>query len=378
LICAGLLVKALWRIQAVDPGFRADGVLTLRTALPMPKYRREIDRTLFYNKVLSEARTLPGVTSASYISFLPMVMRGGIWPIKLPGMSDEASNLTKVSLRFVTPDFFGTLKIPLRSGRDVAAQDAWKNQPFVAVVSESFARRYWPNQDPLGRHFEIAFFDRVVVGVVADISVRGLEATSEPQVYLSSQQMPNGGVTWFSPKDLVVRASSDASALNLAPALRRIIHDADPEQAVADVQLLSDVVASDTAPRRTQLGVLWAFTITAFLLAAVGIHGLLSFAVSTRMQEVGVRLALGATPGHVLRMFLGQGLTLGGLGVLVALPIAYAAATAMRTLLFGVEPGDPWIYAAGAGLALLMRLLGSFRPAWRAAGVDPAITMRTE
>jgi predicted permease len=375
LIAAGLLVKALWRVQSVSPGFRAEGVLTMRTVLPMPKYSETSRRTRFYSDVLSEARALPGVTSAAYISFLPMVMRGGIWPVKLPGMSEEDETRARASLRFVTPDFFKTLKVPLREGRDMSDGDTW-NSPFVALVSESFARRYWKDQDPIGKHLEVAFFDRTVVGVVADISVRGLEESSEPQVYLSPQQVPNGGVPWFAPKDLVIRAEGNPAAL--APALRRIIRQADPEQAISDVQLLEDIIAGETASRRAQLRVLGAFAIIAFLLAAVGIHGLLSFAVSSRTQEVGVRIALGATRSDILGMFLRQGLGLGLAGVTLAAPLAYTAARAMASLLFGVQPGDSTIYAAAALLALLMTLAGSLRPALRAAGVDPAITIRSE
>jgi predicted permease len=375
LIAAGLLVKALWRVQGVDPGFRAEGVLTMRTVLPMPRYNATAQRTRFYSTVLSQARVLPGVTSAAYISFLPMVLRGGVWPVKLPGMSEEEATRARASLRFVTPDFFKTLRIPLREGRDVSDGDTWTS-PFVAIVSESFAKSYWPDQDPIGRHFEIAFFDRTVVGVVDNISVRGLEQSSEPQVYLSFQQVPNGGVPWFAPKDLVIRAEGNPVAL--APALRRIIREADSEQAVSDIQLLDDIVASETAPRRAQLRVLGAFAIIAFLLAAVGIHGLLSFAVSARTQEVGVRIALGATRSDILAMFLRQGLALGVAGIAFAAPIAYIAARGLASLLFGVQPSDSAIYAAAALLALAMTLAGSLRPALRAASVDPAITIRSE
>jgi predicted permease len=375
LIAAGLLVKALWRVQGVYPGFRTEGVLTLRTVLPMPKYSETAQRTRFYSTVLSQARALPGVTSAAYISFLPMVMRAGIWPVKLPGMSDEEATRSKASLRFVTPDFFKTLRIPLREGRDVSDADTWTS-PFVVLVSESFARRYWPDQDPIGRHLEIAFFDRTVVGIVADISVRGLEQSSEPQVYLSSQQVPNGGVPWFAPKDLVIRAAGSPAAL--APALRRIIHEADSEQSIEDVQPLENIVAGETASRRAQLRVLGAFAIIAFALAAIGIHGLLSFAVSSRTQEVGVRIALGAGRVDILGMFLRQGFALGLTGVALGAPVAYLAARAMASLLFGVEPADSPVYVAAAALALTMTLAGSLRPALRAAGVDPAITIRCE
>ncbi len=375
LVGSALLVKALWRIQSVDPGFRADNVLTLRTALPLPKYTDEASRTQFYSQVLTRARALPGVTSAAYISFLPMVFRGGIFPVSVPGAATDEASSVQATIRFVTPDFFATLGIPLRHGRDLSDRDTFK-APFVVVVSESLAQHLWPGQDPIGHQLNVAFFDRTVVGVVSDISTRGLERTSEPQIYLSSQQVPNGGLPAFAPKDLVVRASSNPASL--APALRRIIHEVDPEQSISDVRLLEDIILSQTESRRSQLRVLGAFTIIAFLLAAVGIYGLLSFAVSTRTQEVGVRLALGATPGNILSMFLRRGLTLGVGGLLIGVPLAYLATRSIGALLFNVEPNDLAIYAGASLLVLVMTLVGSFIPAVRAARVNPAISIRNE
>ncbi|HEY4426429.1 MAG TPA: ABC transporter permease [Pyrinomonadaceae bacterium] len=375
LIGSSLLVKALWRIQSVDPGFRADNVLTLRTTLPLPKYSSGAVRTQFYSEVLTRARALPGVTSAAYISFLPMVFRGGIFPVTVPGVTTDETSAAQASIRFVTPDFFSTLRIPLRRGRDVSDRDN-STSPFVAVVSESLGQHLWPGQDPIGRHLNVAFFDRTVVGVVGDISTRGLERTSEPQIYLPSQQVPDGGLTAFTPKDLVVRASSNPATL--APMLSQIIHDVDPEQSVSDVRLLEDIVQSETESRRSQLRVLGAFTIIAFLLAAVGIYGLLSFAVSTRTQEVGVRLALGATPGNILSMFMRRGLILGVGGLVVGAPLAYVAARGMGALLFNVEPDDLLIYGGVSILVLVMTLVGSFGPALRASRVNPAISIRNE
>ena len=259
LVSAGLLMRALWRIEATDPGFHADGVLTLRTALPMPKYAATARRTQFYTRVLSDARALPGVSAAAYISFLPMVMRGGIWPVAING---QPLDLTRggeahtASMRFVTPGFFAALGIPLDRGRDVSESDTI-DRPFAAVVSESFVRRYWPDQDPLGRHFQFAFHDRMVVGVVGDIRVRGLERNSEPQVYLAYKQDPDGGFTFYGPQDLVVRSSASTAAL--LPALRRIIRAADPQQPVSDVRTMAQIVEEETASRSAQVRVLGVF-----------------------------------------------------------------------------------------------------------------------
>jgi predicted permease len=375
LVGAGLLVKALWRLEAVDPGFNPYNVLTLRTELPFPKYGDLAVRGDFYSRVLTQARALPGVTSAGYISFLPLVFQGGVLPVTVPGAPQEGPPV-RGNVRFVTPDYFTTLNIPVRSGRGVNDADTTQT-PQVAMISESLAKRLWPDQDPLGKQLNVLSVNRTVVGVVGDVMMRSLEQSIEGQVYMSAAQMPpHGGMIFFAPKDLVVRTTGDPTSL--APALRRIVHEVDPEQAVSNVQLLEDVVSSKTAPRRTQLHVVGAFTVIAFLLSAVGIYGLLSFAVLTRTQEVGVRLALGARPGNILSMFMRQGLVLGVLGLVVGVPLAYAAARGMSSVLFSVEPTDVATYASACLLVLVMALVGSFVPAMRASRVDPAISIRSE
>jgi putative ABC transport system permease protein len=377
LVSAGLLVRALLRIEATDPGFRAGGVLTLQTALPIPKYNETARRAGFYTQVLSAVRALPGVSSAAYISFLPMTMTGGIWPVTVDGKAVEVqrSGSHQASLRFVTPGFFATLGIPLHRGRDVAEWDTLE-APFAAVVSDSFVRRYWPDQDPLGRHFTMAFHDRMVVGVVGDIRVRGLERNSEPQAYLPYRQVQDGWVIGYAPKDLVIHSATGPGTL--MPAVRRIIHSADFEQPVSDVRTMADIVEGQTASRSAQVRVLGAFAAIAFLLAGVGIHGLLSFAVSRRTQEIGVRIALGARPGEIVGMIVRQGALLAGAGVLPGIALAYAAGRAMEGLLAGVQPGDAATFASAIGLCLLMTVLGSLLPALRAVRIDPITAIRSE
>jgi len=375
LVSAGLLLRALWRLHAVDPGFRAENVLTLRTALPIPKYSATAVRKQFYSSVLTEIQALPGVTHAAYISYMPMVMRGGIWPVSLDGKPADRSGNVTASLRYVTPGFFSTLAIPIQLGRDVSESDT-QSSLYVAVVSESFAERYWPGQEPLGRSFQFAFSERTVVGVVGDIRVRGLEQISEPQVYIPYQQVKDGWIIGYIPKDLVIRASTPPETL--VPAIRRIVHDADPEQPVSDVQMLSSVVDGETAPRQAQLRVIGAFAALAFLLAGVGIHGLLAYAVSQRTQEIGVRIALGAQRGDILRLVMRDGFVLAFAGVALGLGLAYAAGRGIEALLFGVAPTDPPVYLAAVGLALLMTLGGSLLPALRAMRVDPTTAIRSE
>ena len=374
IVGAGLLVKALWRVQAKDPGFRSAGVLTLRTALPVPRYASAAARRDFYQRILANTRELSGVESAAYTSYHPMEMASGRLPITVPGIADDPVTAPEAVIHFVTPGFFATLGIPLRAGRDIDERDTG-DTAAVAVISESLARRLWPDQDAVGRQLKALGRDRTVIAVAADTSVRALEGVSDAQIYFPAEQL-GGTSSYYAPKDLLVRTSGDPLAL--APAVRKIVRDVDPAQAVSDVRPLSDILALQTAPRRDQLVVLGSFTAVAFLLAAIGIHGLLSFTVSARTQEVGVRVALGAERSTILQMFLRQGLVLGLAGVALAIPLAYAAARAMRALLSGVEPGDPLIYSVAIVLALLMTLAGSLRPALHAATIDPATTIRTE
>ncbi len=375
LISAGLLIRALWRIQAIDPGFRTEGVLTLRTSLPMPKYEKTALRNEFYQHVLSRVKSLPGVSNAAYISFLPMAMGGGIWPVSVGGDVKERSDLHTASARFVTTGFFATMGIPLVAGRDVSESDTI-DQPFAAVVSASFVKRYWPDQDPLGKHFKFVLHDRVVVGVVNDIRVRGFEQSSEPQVYMASRQMPDNEVVWYAPKDLVVESTGNPTAL--LPAIRRAVRDADPDQPVSNVETMSEIIAGQTASRSLTVKVLGAFAIVAFLLAGIGIHGLLSFSVSQRRQEIGVRIALGAQPRDILRMVLGRSAVLAILGISAGIVLSYAAGRAMESLLAGVKPADPTTFIAAISLCLLMALLGSLAPALKAIRVDPISAIRIE
>ncbi|MEO8502820.1 MAG: ABC transporter permease [Acidobacteriota bacterium] len=374
LISAGLLLRALSRIQDTDPGFKSAGVLTLRTALPSPEYDATLRRAQFYDRVLAQTRQLPGVTGAAYISSLPIAYGGGIWSVEVPGRPRDDSN-QRASLRFVTPGYFATMNTPLRAGRDTDPSDTFE-APFVAVVSESFAKQYWPGKDPLGQHFKFAFMPRTVVGVVGDIRIRGLERESEPQVYVPYRQVADNSVSWYSPKDLVVRSA--ANPLDLMPALRDIVRAADPNQPISDIRLLADIVADDTAPRRVQVIVLGAFAAIACLLAGVGLHGLLSFGVATRSQEFAVRMAIGAERMDIIRLVAREGATLAAAGIGIGLVLAYAAGRSLQALLVGLNPGDLTTYAAALALVLAGTALGTFLPAWRAVRVSPAAALRAE
>jgi predicted permease len=317
------------------------------------------------------------VRNAAYVTGLPMSMRGGIWPVSLAGEEVVRTRANGVSLRYVTPQFFAALGIPLRRGRDVAETDT-REQPFVAVVSESLAKRYWPNENPLGKRFNLAFSERTVVGVVGDVRVRGLERPSEPQVYLPYLQVPDGSIIGYTPKVLVIRTATTSGASSLLPRIRDIVKSADPEQPIAHVRTMSEIVADETVSRMTQLRLLGALSAIALLIAGLGIHGLLTFTVSKRSQELGVRRALGAQDGQILGLVLREGLALALIGVAIGVAVAYAAARGMDALLSGVRPGDPLTIGAAAALCLATAVAGCLRPAMRAVRVDPLTALRAE
>jgi predicted permease len=375
LVSSGLLIRALWRVQSVNPGFRTSGIVSLRTELPFPKYNKTSMREQFYSKVLTDVRRLPGVREAGYITNLPMTWGGGIWPVEVDGRSQIRTAGTSASMRFVTPGLFSTLGIPIKLGRGVSESDT-VDRPWVAVVSESFVRRYWPNERPIGRHFNFGFHDHEVIGVVGDIRARGLERTSEPQVYLGSQQDADDGITYYAPKDLVIDSSQ--SPEQLLPAIRQIIRRADPEQPISDVRTMDEVMAGETESRAIQMRVLVVFTGVAIVLAGLGIYGLLAFTVSMRQQEFGIRLALGAGQGDIFAMVLIQGARLALAGLLPGLALAYVAARLMQSLLAGVRPADALTFSTAAAVCLVTTLLGTLIPALRAVRADPTAVMRAE
>ncbi len=378
LVSAGLLIRALFIVRGIDPGFKSEGVLTLRTELPMPDYRTVASRAVRYARLLDDVRRLPGVTHAGFSSYHPMgAFRGGIWPVSVPGdpAGETRSSNTVAAIRFVTPGYFQALGIPVRRGRALSDADH-RDRQSVAVVSESFVRRYWPQDEPIGKHFTFAFADREVVGVVGDVKFRGLERDSEPQVYLSPKQVADGANIFYMPKSLAVRTTGDPAALT--PAVREIFRTVEPRMPLFELQTLEDLVGRETATRAAQARVLIAFAGIAFALAAVGLHGVLSFAVSQRSREIGVRVALGAQPRDIFSMIMSRAALLAIAGIIPGLLLAYLAGRSMEAALAGVRPADGLTLVAAVTLAFVMTLAGALLPTKRALRVDPIRALRAE
>ena len=375
LVSAGLLLRALWTVQRVDPGFRTSGVLTLRTDLPRPRYEATATRVAFYDRVLAEVRALPGVTDAAYIGGLPLVRGGGIWPVTLKGQATMRGGGDTASLRFVTPDYFKTMAIPLRRGRDFNASDTADRQA-AAIVSESLAQRLWPDTDPIGHTFTLAFSERVVVGVVGDVHVRGLERTSEPQVYAAYRQVGDGSLIGYFPNDLAVHVSSGDPAA-LAAANPR---DHSPRRSgAADLRR-----ADDRSDRRAQDGVARRAAPRDRVLCRAGapargrrhprlalVHGLAAHAGDRRPHRAGRRAARDSRDGHARS----RGPRAHWRRRRAARSRTRLAARCRRCSPAS-RPATAWTFAVAIAAAIAFELAGSLLPAIRASRVDPVSAIR--
>jgi putative ABC transport system permease protein len=371
LVAAGLLVRTLDNLRSIDLGFRIDHLLTMRTTLPVPKYRDPNARLAFYDRVVAEVRALPGVEDAAYISTLPFLSVGNTLGYTVEGQPEA---LGQDSLfRVGTADYLKTLGVRLLEGRLLLDSDN-RDAPRVMVINETFARKHWPGESALGRRVRFGSNDswRTIVGVVRDVRERGYELEMKPGTYVAyAQQLTD----WF-PESLVIRTSEEPTAI--APTVRRIIAGVDPDQPVAAVRTMREIVDLDVADRTDQTRLVGAFAGLALLLAGIGLYGVLSYGVSQRAREIGLRMALGASAGSVTRLVIGRGLTLTALGLGLGLALAWAVARSLTTLLYGVEAADPSTFAAVIALLSLVALAACAVPAVRAARVDPMEVLRQE
>jgi putative ABC transport system permease protein len=353
----------------------------MRLNLPLPEYGPQAARVQFYRRVIEDIERVRGVAGAALTSFLPMTMRGGVWGVYLPGQPlDPGAAAQGALVRYITPRYFDVMGIPLRAGRRFDDRDAL-DADQTAIVSETFGRRLWPGESPIGRRFVLMGTERTIVGIVGEVKIRGLERQSEPQLYLPHAQQPDNSFVSYTPRDLAVRAVQGPRAEpggSLAASIRQIVAKADPRLPVSDVRPLSTILANETEARSVQARVLGGFAAISCVLAAVGLHGLLAFVVSSRTREIGVRVALGARRGDILAMIVVRGFRLAAIGALVGVAVAYLAARSVRPLLAGIDPADSMTIGAAVLLSLVMTLAGSLRPALTAARTDPMQATKAE
>jgi putative ABC transport system permease protein len=374
---AALLIRSLQNLYHLDPGFRADHVLVMRTPLPRPKYDAVARRRAFFDQVLAKVESIPGVVAAGYTTWVPLTNDGGATGITIEGKPEPApGSLLIPNVRIISRDYMPALRMKLIDGRPFESRDANGTLP-VGLINQTMARNYWPGENPIGRRFKIGRYREespwiTVIGIVGDVHQAGLDVPARAEMYLPYQQQDFG----YEPEYLAVRTAGDPMAL--AEIVRQQIWSVDKEQPIAGVMPLEGLVDENLSSRKMQASLLSGFAALALLLVTLGIYAVLSFAVTQRTQEIGVRVALGAQPRDVLRMIFSQGFKLFLIGAAIGLAAAFALSRALVHLLFGVSAYDPASFAIVTILLAAVALLACYVPARRATRVDPLIALRYE
>jgi len=359
--------------SAVKPGFTAESALSLRVSLPQRSYNGSPAQHIFYDRVIAGLSALPEVTSVGGTSFLPLAGVGpgtSFWRADAP--QPPPNERPVVDARPVTPGYFTAMGIPLLAGRDVNEADLPEREP-VAVINETFARQIYPGDNPIGRTFILNLGNEKpheIIGVVGDVKLITLEGEIRPTAYLSSRQYA------FGLMNFVVRTTGDPA--RLGPAAVRVIRDIDPLLPVSAVRPLEDVFAESIARPRLTAVAMSIFAGAALLLAALGVYGIVAYSVSQRAREFGIRVALGAQPGQIIGMVVGQNLRIVALGLGVGIMAAIPATRLLRGLLFQVGPNDPMTFVVIGVTLAAVAVVASYLPARRGTQVDPVVTLKAE
>jgi predicted permease len=376
LVGAGLLLRSFAEVLKVDPGFKADGVLTMRVSLPDANYGKPEQVRGFYDGLLARVRQLPGVQAAGAVSSLPLGDPGGSGTVTVDTQAvPQDQQSPEADQRTVTPDYFKAMGVQLLAGRAFEARDT-DGAPLVAMVDESMAQTFWPGQDAVGKRLHFGGNQaknpkwRTVVGVVRHVRNRTLEARSRVEVYVPEAQVPFNGMT--------LAVKTDGNPMSLAPAIQREVASIDPDLPVYRVRTMTEVMGESVQRRKLALVLLEVFAGLALVLAAVGIYGVTSYGVAQRQVEIGVRMALGADRGKVLRMMIAGGMTTIAIGLAIGVALAPVVTRMMGGLLFAVHPADPLSIAGGAAVLVAMAFLAILIPARRATRVSPMKALRYE
>jgi putative ABC transport system permease protein len=378
LIGSGLMIKSFLRLQEVKPGFEPERLLTMRVALPEAKYSDFQKSRAFFEKLFERLKARPEVTSVGAINLLPFGGSSGDRSFTIedqpvaPGQPrpDE-------QVRFVSAGYFTTMGIPFLKGRDITAGDL-PDKPQVVIANEVLVRKFWPNKEPLGKRISFSTQNPKwyeIVGVVGNVKHRGLDLEETPEFYIPFLQ-PLFADANVQPMYVVMRTSSEP--LSSASVVRNEVAAIDRDQPVSSLMTMEQRISDSVAPRRFNMFLMGLFAALALILAAIGIYGIMAFAVGQRTHEIGIRIALGAGRGDVLRLVLRTGLGLILIGIAIGLAVAFAATRVMSTLLFGVSPNDPVTFLGEALLLAFVGLLACYIPARRATKVDPLVALRYE
>jgi putative ABC transport system permease protein len=377
LVVAGLLLRSFHRILSVDPGMNPHNVLTLNFDLPEKSYseQQQID---FYTQLLARMRALPGVVSAAAVTPLPMSGNNSIITFEIEGRPVPKAEEPSADIKVVTPDYFHTFNIPIKSGRDFTDHDNDKSSGVV-IVNEAFALRFFPNENPIGKHITPGASNhgkpqpREIVGIVGNVKSQRLDVEDRTEYYIPDTQLNFGSMT------VCLRTSVEPHSI--LPSVRNVIASMDRDLPIYDVKTMDEYLAATLTTPRFQSTLLQAFGGLALLLTAVGLYGVISYTVAQRTREIGVRMTLGASRSQVVQMVLKSGLQLTGIGVAAGLVLSFIAAkfaTSFSSLLFGIKPTDIITFSAVVGIVAVVSLLACYIPAYRASKVDPIIALRYE
>jgi putative ABC transport system permease protein len=369
MIGASLMMRSLLRLQETRPGFNPEGLLTASISLPMAKYPEPAQRVAFYDRLLRRIEAIPGVRSASMTNLLPLTGNNqGVGLVIEGAPPPRPGEIPTLYNRSVDRRYFQAMQIPLKRGRLFTEQDT--GTPRVAIINETMAKRYWPDKDPVGKRFGNGRDWITVIGVAGDLKHMSLAQTPDPEFFEPYAQSPR--------PEMVLTVRTAADPMRLAPALRAAVHEVDGEQPVSRLGSMSERVSQSTAPRRFSVVLLAIFAVLALTLAAVGIYGVISFSVTRRTREIGIRMAMGAGTGDVLRMVVGQAVLLAVTGVALGVAGGLALTRVIGSLLYNVSATDPATFILVPLVLIGVAALASYIPARRAARVDPTVALRWE
>jgi putative ABC transport system permease protein len=376
LTVGGLLIRSMWQLQQVNPGFNPEQLLTMQLALPRTKYTEDEQRARFFEEVLAQVTALPDVKTAAVASQLPFLGENSASSFQIVGGPPLPKGQTlDTNRRTVSADYFQTLGLQLLRGRTFDHQRDTAQAPRVVIINEAMARKFWPGDDPLGRYLTLNSSTQYeIIGVVSNAKHSSLQEEDEPQAFTSHQQVPSRTM------DLAVRTnySFDREPAALINAIRQTVSKIDPEQAIHNVGTMDQRLSQSIAPQRFVALLLSLFAALALIQALIGIYGVMSYAVTQRRQELGIRMALGAHSGNILSLVLKRGMKLTLIGLALGLIGAVASTRLLRDMLFGIKPFDPLTFAAMTLLLVCISLVACFLPARRATKVDPMNVLRNE